>query len=151
MAAVVTLEELDESNHDDVRRLVLGGLEEHWGSLDLTRNPDLADMLTAFEGGRTVVARDERGSVVGTGTLVRRGDGTGEIVRMSVDRSVRRLGLGRILVDELLTTARSWSLERVVLETTSAWTDVVRFYESCGFTPTHVDGSDTWFELALER
>ena len=41
----------------------------------------------------------------------------------------------------------------VVLETTTAWHDTIRFYERCGFEITHREegefGSDTWFAMDL--
>jgi hypothetical protein len=59
-----------------------------------------------------------------------------------------------MLVDALMQVARTgWAdgpMQRVVLETTSTWTDTIRFYERCGFAATHVTdgpfGPDTWFE-----
>ncbi len=60
---------------------------------------------------------------------------------------------GRTLVAELVRVARSWGVDRVVLETTATWTDTVAFYLACGFSITHDDdgrfGRDTWFELRL--
>lgn len=149
----IRFEELTKSTHQQVRSLILAGLEQHWGSIDESLNPDLDDMLTSYQNGRTLVARDTAGDIVGTGTLILRSDHVAEIVRMSVDSSVRRRGVGRQIVDELVATARANRCERVILETTSTWTEVIEFYQSCGFTITHVEvgefGSDTWFELLL--
>ena len=149
----VAFEDLSPESHDEVRRLVLDGLAEHWGDVDESLNPDLDDMLRAYAGGRTLVARDDEGAIVGTGTLRPHGSNEAEIVRMSVRTDSRRFGLGRRLVDELVATARGWGCEAVVLETTTAWTEVVAFYQRCGFAITHVEhgdfGSDTWFRLEL--
>ena len=68
---------------------------------------------------------------------------------MSVAAAHRRRGIGRLIVAELVATARRWGVERVVLETTSTWTDAVDLYRSCGFVVTHVDGDDTWFALEV--
>lgn len=145
--------DLQAADHDDVRRLVLAGLAEHWGKVDPTLNPDLDDLAAAHPGGRTVVAVDgER--IVGTGTVVRRDAGTAEIVRMSVHADRRGGGLGRAIVDELVGTAARWGVRRVVLETTSTWTGTIAFYRRCGFAVTHTTtgpfGEDTWFERVLE-
>ncbi len=149
------LEDLDATSHQEVRQLILTGLGDHWGSIDESLNPDLDDMLSTYAHGRTVVVRSDQGSVVGTGTLVpwTADDGSTDaamIVRMSVVRDLRRSGTGRRIVEELVTTARSWGKSRVVLETTSDWTEVVGFYLACGFRITHEAdsdyGSDTWFE-----
>ena len=98
---------------------------------------------------RSLITDD--GTVVGTGTVIRRDAMTAEIVRRSVVRRYRRTGLGRRLVEELVATAHRWGMSRVVLETSAHWTDVVEFYLRCGFTQTHFEsgsfGRDVWFEL----
>jgi GNAT superfamily N-acetyltransferase len=137
-----------------VRELVLAGLAEHWGDVDPALNTDLTDLAVAHPGSRTLVALDPAGALVGTGTVVPRGDGTAELVRMSVAAGARGTGVGRALVDALVAVARTWGCGRVVLETTSAWEGTVAFYLACGFTVTHEDdgpfGRDTWFARDLE-
>jgi putative acetyltransferase len=139
---------------DAVRTLILSGLAEHWGTVDPTLNQDLVDMAGTYAGGRILVACDGD-RVVGTGTVYPRDVETAEIVRMSVAPGYRRTGLGRRLVDDLVETARAWGASRVVLETSSGWTEVVQFYERCGFTVTHTEdgdfGQDSWFEMRLDR
>ena len=135
-----------------VRRLILDGLGEHWGTVDESLNVDLEDIACSYTNGRTVVA-ELAGEVIGTGTLVRRDSTTGEIVRMSVSANCRRAGLGARIVEELIETGRSLSMTRVVLETSSSWIDVIAFYCACGFEVTGEQdgefGRDTWFELRL--
>lgn len=148
-------EELDEDNHADVRALILKGLGDHWGLIDESLNPDLDDMMSSHATGRTIVLRGPDREVLGTGTIVPRADGFAEIVRMSVARTAQRRGIGRRIVDELVATAVQWNVEVVVLETTTAWQDVVDFYLACGFERTHVAngqfGNDTWFERRCSR
>ncbi len=90
--------------------------------------------------------------VVATGALHTRGE-AGEVVRMAVAPDVRRRGIGRQVLRALTHEARGLGLRRLVLETTTDWDDVVAFYESCGFTTTHVEqgrwSSNTWFALDL--
>jgi len=140
----------DES--DAVRALILEGLREHWGTIDPALNRDLDDLEVAG-GDRLVLVAMDGPHVVGTGTIVRRSERCAEIVRMSVDSGHRRAGVGRLLLDELVAVARRWGVERLVLETTAAWTDVVRFYARSGFTLTHFTdgefGRDAWFEMKL--
>ncbi len=136
-----------------VRSLVLAGLAEHWGSVDPSLNPDLEDLATAHPGSRTVVAVDGAGMLVGTGTIVPRGVGSAEVVRMSVTTSRRGAGVGRLVLDALTEVARSWGAQRLVLETTADWSGTVAFYERCGFRITHHAegefGRDAWFERLL--
>lgn len=135
-----------------VRDLVLAGLGEHWGDVDPKLNPDLDDIATSYGHGRTLVAELD-GALVGTGTVVPRGDGVAEIVRVSVDSARRGRGIGRQIVDELVRVAQSWEVERVVLETTADWSEVVAFWLRCGFVLTHHEdgrfGRDAWFEYAV--
>jgi GNAT superfamily N-acetyltransferase len=149
---IVLVDDFRQQDQENVRALILRGLRDHWGDVDPTLNQDLDDLAAAHRDGRIVVVRDGA-DIVATGTVVRRGPGTAEIVRMSVDGSRRRSGLGRIVTDELVDTARRWGCERVVLETTQAWTDVVAFYQSCGFRITHAAdgefGRDVWFERSI--
>lgn len=149
----ISFEELTVATQSEARTLILDGLAEHWGVADESLNPDLDDMITAYAAGRTIIARDDEGDVVGTGTLRPRGADEAEIVRMSVRREARRFGIGRRLVDELVATARGWGVAAVVLETSTAWSEVVAFYRRCGFSITHVEdgdfGSDTWFRMEL--
>jgi len=150
----VVLRDFEPSDQVAVRELVLQGLGDHWGTIEAWRNPDLDDIAASYGDGRTLVGDDD-GVVVATGTLMPRGEGIAEVVRMSVSRDARRGGLGRQVVAELVETARSWGMGKVVLETTSAWTEVVAFYVSCGFDITHTDvtpyGEATWFEYRLQE
>jgi putative acetyltransferase len=140
------------ADQDEVRALILGGLAEHWGQVDETLNPDVDDLAGSYPEGRTIVVLADD-AIVGTGTVVPISDGAAEIKRMSVVPAMRRRGVGRAVVDELLATARSWGLDRVVLETSAHWDDVVEFYRRCGFVLTHHHdgdyGRDAWFALEL--
>jgi len=151
--ASIEIHDLRPDEQNAVRSLILQGLGEHWGSVDPSLNPDLDDLASTYAAGRTLVATDGDGTVVGTGTVIRRDAATAEIVRMSVVRRYRRTGLGRRVVEELVATARAWGISRIVLETSAHWTDVVEFYVRCGFTQTHFEsgdfGRDAWFEMTL--
>jgi GNAT superfamily N-acetyltransferase len=151
-AGTVEVHELRPELVDAVRSLILAGLGEHWGDVDPTLNRDLDDLAATYAAGSVLVASDGE-HVVGTGTVVPRGQRSAEIVRMSVSPAYRGVGLGRRLVGELVERARGWGMERVVLETSAQWTDVVEFYLRCGFTQTHFEdgefGPDAWFEMRL--
>lgn len=146
------LRDFDPQDQEPVRSLILDGLAEHWGEVDGSLNRDLDDIAIAHRGGRTVVGSLD-GRIVATGTALRRPVDTTELVRMAVASDWRRCGIGRVLLDELVSTAASWDHRRVILETSSAWTGTVAFYVSYGFAITHTTvgdfGEDTWFELRL--
>jgi GNAT superfamily N-acetyltransferase len=152
VAIVAKLRDFHEGDQERVRRLILDGLADHWGTIDDALNPDLDDIAVSYAPGRTIVAETD-GELVGTGTLMPVEPSVAEILRMSVHASFRRRGIGRALVNELVQTALGWGARKVVLETSSSWTDVVSFYVACGFTITGTQdgrfGEDTWFELPL--
>jgi putative acetyltransferase len=130
------------------RELILAGLAEHWGTLDLTKNQDLDDITLSYAGAVFLVAR-QNGLIVGTGALVAAGDGIGQVMRMSVAAPLRRCGLGSRILSELLAHARALGLRQVVLETTETWKEVVAFYLRNGFHITHRQDGDSYFALDL--
>ena len=135
-----------------VRRLILEGLEEHWGALDPQFNTDLDDIEANYAVGTVLVARDS-GRIVGIGAIIPVGPGEGEVKRMSVARDARRHGLGTALLSALLEDAKERGWRSVRLETTADWEDAVQFYGAFGFELTHYDdgafGRDAHFRMAL--
>ena len=69
-----------------------------------------------------------RGTVIGTGALIREDATTGRIVRMSVDRACRRKGVATEISNALKEEARDWGFTKLVVETTSSWKYVIHFY-----------------------
>jgi N-acetylglutamate synthase-like GNAT family acetyltransferase len=136
------------SDQMDVKQLVLAGLEERWTVLDPTKNQDLNDIASSYADGKFIVARSE-GRLVGCGALVRRENGTGEIVRMSVSRDLRRQRVGSRLLHQLLDEAQALGIKKVVLETTETWQDAIDFYQSQGFRITHYLEGDVYFEYLI--
>ena len=131
-----------------VRQLILVGLVEHWGFLDSTKNPDLENIAVSYAGATFLVARLGN-DIVGTGALVPHQAGTAEIVRMSVAQQQRRSGIGRRILDALVEQARAQGFQRVILETTATWQEVIEFYLRCGFRITHDQDGDVYFLLEL--
>ncbi len=125
------------------RDLVLAGLADRWGELDPTFNQDLDDPIAAHPGVTIVMARLDA-EVVGTGALAPQADGQAEIMRMSVARRHRRMGVGEAILDHLVATASRRGVRTLVLETSTAWSDAVDFYLRRGFGITHriEDGPD---------
>jgi ribosomal protein S18 acetylase RimI-like enzyme len=128
--------------------LILAGLEAHWGCLDPTKNPDLDDITSTYAGATFLLAWQGE-NVVGTGALVREEEGVGRIVRMSVAASLRRRGIGRLLLERLCEHARAAGYRQLVLETTSTWENAIAFYERHGFQRVGSWDGDTHFVLPL--
>jgi GNAT superfamily N-acetyltransferase len=128
--------------------LILAGLEEHWGYIDPTKNPDLDDIDSTYAHATFLVAW--QGDVlIGTGALIRDGDGVARIVRMSVAKRARRQGVGTLILERLCERARALGYRQIVLETTSTWEDAIAFYERNGFRVTGSRDGDTHFVLDL--
>ena len=150
---VLSIRAFSPADQQPVETMIRAGLAEHWGSLDDSLNPDLGDMASSYAHG-TILVAVRAGEVVGTATLVPRGHGDAEIVRMSVHPRYRRAGVGRALVDAIVSHAHRSGHTRVILETSAHWDGVVDFYRACGFVLTHHEqgayGRDAWFERHLD-
>ena len=151
--SAVTIADMQDHEQDDVRALILLGLADHWGVIDPDLNPDLNNLRQSYAAGRTIVARLNHG-IAATGTIIPGAPGVAEIVRISVRKANRRSGVGRLIVNELVSTARAWGASRIDVETSANWHAVVLFYRSCGFSVTHNStspyGLDTWLTLDLQ-
>lgn len=58
----------------------------------------------------------------------------GEITNVAVDRSFRRRGIGRKLVEHLLAEARDAGIKNIILEVRVSNEEAIRLYESMGFS-----------------
>ena len=146
----VSIRPFTSADQPAVRALVLAGLQDHWGSLDPTLNPDLDDIAGWYGplGGCTVVAEIGH-EIVGTGTMHRVDEQTGVLVRMSVSGTHRGKGIGKALVRSLADEARSREYSRLICETTDTWQDAIALYLATGFTIVDQRNGDYHFEMSL--
>ena len=132
----------------EVKNLVLTGLSEHWGTLDPSRNPDLNDIGLTYANAVFLVAWQDK-KIIATGALVPKSNDTAEIVRMSVVANMRRNGIGRMILQRLFENAKSNGYNRLVLETTDTWHEVIEFYKKFGFQITHYLDGNVYFALDI--
>ena len=137
------------ADEDAVQALILAGLEEYWGFIDESKNPDLEDIGVTYQDGVFLVAWLDN-EIVGTGAFVPRSSDIVEVVRMSVIRSMRGQGIGRQILEALCRIAIQSGYRRVVLETTATWEKAIAFYKSFGFQITHYAEGDVYFSLDLK-
>jgi GNAT superfamily N-acetyltransferase len=144
------IRQFTSADQEAVRALVLAGLQDHWGTLDPTLNPDLDDMGGWYgsRDGHTFVAEID-GRIVGTGTMHRIDDQTGVLVRMSVSRDQRGKGLGKALVRALADEAKKRGYARLICETTDTWQDAINLYLATGFAIVDQRDGDYHFEMTL--
>jgi len=141
------------ADQDAAKQLILTGLGERWGWIDLTLNPELNDIATSYAEGIFLVGYlGDR--LVATGALTPEVTLAGmdalRVERMSVRADLRRQGIGRCMLDALLDAARQQGCRLVVLETTSTWTDAVHFYQHYGFDFVEERDGETHMQLQLE-
>ena len=138
------------SDQTAAKQLILAGLAEHWGELDLSLNPDLNDIQTSYidsDGAFIVVEAD--GKLVGTGALLPEGEGAARIVRVSVDKAYRRVGLGWEMTDYLVALARHLGYVKLLVETTETWEPAIQLYQGYGFVEVARYDGDVHMELVL--
>jgi putative acetyltransferase len=127
----------DDPRTDDVRAL----LARHLAFAHATTAPEdvfaldvdaLADPAVAF-----FSFRDGDGSVLGVGALKRLDDAHAEIKSMHTAQEARGRGIGRAMVEHLLTVARQRGFARVSLETGAgpAFAPARALYAHAGFVP----------------
>jgi GNAT superfamily N-acetyltransferase len=133
---------------ESVKQLILDGLEEHWGTIDLNKNPDLNDIGLSYQNSFFITAWVD-GILVGTGALITINEEEGQIVRMYVLKPYRRLGIGKCILNKLVDKAKSMGFQKIIIETTESWIEVKRFYIDYGFQITHYQNGDVYFELTL--
>jgi GNAT superfamily N-acetyltransferase len=144
------IRQFTSADQEAVRALVLAGLQDHWGTLDPTLNPDLDDIGGWYgsRDGHTIVAEID-GRIVGTGTMHRVDDQTGVLVRMSVSRDQRGKGVGKALVRALADEAKKRGYARLICETTDTWQDAINLYVATGFAIVDQRDGDYHFEMPL--
>jgi GNAT superfamily N-acetyltransferase len=147
---VVVLRDFELGDQPEVRRLILSGMRERWRErYDDAANPDVDDMSSYLANGGEVVVWEEHGAVVATGTLALEPDGGGRTVRLSIDRSYRRRGLRRRIVDELVERAERRRFTSLRVTTDTPWRDAVGLYASCGFEVVEQTDAATYFSMSL--
>ena len=148
MFSNVTIKPFQPEDQATVKNLILAGLAEHWGELDLSKNPDLNDITSTYASGAFFVAWF-KGEIVGTGALIPHSAGIAQIVRMSVAQAMRRKRVATQIFHHLIQYAKDYGYQKIVLETTKDWYEAIEFYLHNGFRFTHFRDSNVYFVLDL--
>ena len=143
-----TIRPFRQEDQKPTRRLILKSLGEHFGYIDMSLNPDLNSIWDSYiiQGHLFFVAETETG-IVGTGGLVVRNFDLGQIVRLSVAPEMRRVGLGKAIVDHIIEHGKKQNIERFTVETNSNWYDAIRLYQRCGFEEIDRDELSVYLSL----
>lgn len=105
------------------------------------------------DGGYILFAK-RAGEIVGTVALKFTEPGVYELAKMTVAKTARGLGLGRILCEAAINKAKELSASKVILYTNSKLQDAIHIYKKLGFEKTAVDKLefvriDTMMQLTL--
>lgn len=121
-----------------IRAVVFSVLAEYGLSPDPRGiDTDLEDIVANYgnRGGSFRVVISAEGDIVGCGGLYPLDDGTAEIRKMYLLPNARGRGLGRRLLEDLITAAKDRRFQRVVVETASVLKEAVSLYRRRGFAP----------------
>jgi DNA-binding MarR family transcriptional regulator len=116
-------------------------------SFDAAEPFDVSDMVEPE--GLLLVARLD-GRPVGCGALHFFPDGVADVKRMWVDGSVRGLGLGRRLMDDLEAEARRHGVRLLRLETNRALVEAIAMYHATGFVEVEPFNDEVHADHCLE-
>jgi ribosomal protein S18 acetylase RimI-like enzyme len=136
------------SDQEAAKQLILAGLAEHWGTLDLSLNPDLNDIQASYiDCGGVFIIVETEDRLIGTGALIPEGDNAARIVRVSVHPDFRRAGIGRAITAHLLESAHQTGYTKVFVETTDSWESAIRLYQNFGFVEVARYDGDVHMEV----
>ena len=132
-----------------VQQLILAGLAERWGELDLTLNEDLHDIAGNYDAGIFLIA--EIGSnLVGTGAIMPEGEGIMRVLRMYVAKDRQRQGVGKAILSQLIVAARGCGCRQLVVETEANWLSAVNFYLHSGFQTIYIEDGEHHMQMWLD-
>jgi putative acetyltransferase len=144
----------DPRYRGDFARLNLEWIEQYFHLEETDRKYLYEPEKTIIEPGGDVIFLLAGDEVVGTCALVPEATGTLELAKMAVARTERGKGLGNVLLEATLASARSLGARRVVLRSNTSMKPALSLYEKYGFRTTrlgpHPDYERADIEMELE-
>ncbi|MEW4282869.1 GNAT family N-acetyltransferase [Priestia koreensis] len=130
--------------------LIYEGFLDYFPSIDESLNPDLHNILRAYEDTGSLFLIGKIGDeLVCTGAFLRETADTARICRMSVAHRYRKNGYAKQMVHALETQIKVLKYKRMVIETTKEWIKPIRLYESLGYTIVGRNVEEVHFEKVL--
>lgn len=146
------IQQITVAFQDEARAVVLKGLEERFGFIDPSYNPDLKDIVNTYSQEKTMfficVYNQE---VISTGAVSYEAPGIGRIERMSVLKKYRRSGIAKTMLQHLESWAQQQGYERLVLETNKGWTSAIEFYKKQQYEFYLAEGERIHFSKCLYK
>jgi len=138
------------TDQEAAKQLIMAGLAEHWGELDISLNPDLDDIQSSYiDSGGIFIVVEANGMLIGTGALIPEGENSVRINRVYVDKNYRRMGIGLDITEHLVKTARLIGYANILVETTDTWEPAICLYKEFGFIEVDRYDGDVHMEMML--
>ncbi|MGV2619594.1 UNVERIFIED_CONTAM: GNAT family N-acetyltransferase [Halobacillus marinus] len=137
----IKIMEIESRFEREAKRVILAGMEEYFGFIDHSLNPDLDDILLNYQktGCKFLIAVF-KARVIATAAVVKEDEGTARLLRMSVVKEFRRSGIGRRMLRSMERYAFQTGYRKLVLETHREWEQAIRFYIDNGYEMYVDDG-----------
>ncbi len=120
---------------NEVLRIFFAALAEHgFDPSPVNLNEEVARFGSGVEPTQDDFVAVSGGKIVGFLVLLGRTSGCGELAKVFVAPSHRNRGVGTMLIDECIATARRRGYRKLVLETHVAFRAARRYYERHGWT-----------------
>ena len=103
-----------------------------------TSDNDILDIEKSYSenGGIFLVSENSEGNIIATAALFRESDKVCTLRKMYVVKNYRGMGLGKILMEQILQKAASLNFREIMLETNAGMFSAIRLYEYYGFIKT---------------
>ncbi|TAA70496.1 GNAT family N-acetyltransferase [Planococcus salinarum] len=146
----VKIHQITKIFEEEARELILKGLEERFGFIDPTYNPDLKSILHSYsQKGAIFLVGTYKNRVICTGAISYEEPGIGRVERMSVLKEFRRTGVAKIMMNHLESWAMQEGYQQLVLETNSNWHSAIEFYQNRQYHLYLNDGECSYFSKNL--
>ncbi len=118
---------------DSFKALNLEWLEKYF-TVEPVDDALLSDpQATIIDNGGHIFFAELKGSIVGTVALIRHGDDEFELGKMAVTESAQGFGIGNLLMERCINTARSMGLRKLVLYSNTSLVRAIHLYKKFGF------------------
>ena len=124
------------SDKEKITGLIKGVLAEFNLEYDeFTSDDDVVNIERSYtlNGGIFLVLENENKEIIGTSALYREDENEGVLRKMYLNKGYRNLGLGKMLMEKILSKAVEFKFRRITLETNAGMHAAIRLYEKYGF------------------
>ena len=153
---MIRIIEYEDKYHGDFKRLNLEWLEKY----NLAESHDLEVLDnprgTILDGGGVIYMAADENQIVGSAALIKEEDRVYELAKMAVASNWRGRGIGKLLIEKCLDTARSLDAKRITLYSNSQLQTALNLYKKYGFYHIPTENApyvtaDVRMELILSR